>query len=194
MKVTGILQDIKSRQTSFGTMYDLVVDGSSYGNGKYAPRGVALGDTVSFDVEVKGNYKNVAARTLQKVAAQAQQEIAGAIGLQRNMPQRSAGSDGDRQAVISRQAALNTACSILEMALDNEAIALPAKPNERYAVLKTALFDLVNICHKFSTGSEVEVPDFGVEKRKPAAKKAGVKDTIEDSTDDDGYSDDDIPF
>ena len=39
-KISGIVTEIKARNTRVGDMYDVVVNGVAYGNGKYPPRGV----------------------------------------------------------------------------------------------------------------------------------------------------------
>lgn len=208
MKVVGVIQDISSRTVSGNrTMYDIVVDGNKYGAGMYAPRGVAVGDTVEFEAEINGQYKNVGRGSLRKVyvapgaalgSAQnamvgpqvvaSQRETAGFVGTPKPFV-----SDSDRQGIISRQAALNTGLTYVNILLENEAVPLPAKPADRLAFIQSLVFDATARFHKFSTGNDVEIPeDVGVvPQKKAAAKKTAAAESEEGG---DEFQDDQVPI
>lgn len=68
MQIMGQLQRIDTKETSFGTMYNIQVDGKWYGHGKAKPK-ASEGDTVSFEAEQKGQYLNVSRAGLEVLAA-----------------------------------------------------------------------------------------------------------------------------
>lgn len=182
--VTGIIEAITARPTSIGDMYDVVVNGTKYGNGKYAPRGVNIGDTVTFDFDVKvnGRYenKNIIPKTMRVVGAQAAQATAPA--------QRAAGAVvstqvDKRQETISKQSAMNTALTLIGLQLQYGAVKLPAKAPDAYTVLNTLFADTVARVYNLNTG----------DKWKLTAADFAPKQVAEDDAEDD-FGDDDIPF
>lgn len=56
--VSGFVDEIPVRETKFGEMYSLVINGETYGFGKYAPK-FGVGSEVEFDISWNGNYANV---------------------------------------------------------------------------------------------------------------------------------------
>lgn len=56
--VSGFVDEIPVRETKFGEMYSLVINGETYGFGKYAPK-FGVGSEIEFDVSWNGNYANV---------------------------------------------------------------------------------------------------------------------------------------
>ena len=64
--MTGILDEIVTRQPKPGfTVYDLVVDGMKFGHGPVKVSGVSKGDRIQFEVEQRGQFKNVKPGTLK---------------------------------------------------------------------------------------------------------------------------------
>lgn len=109
--VQGVVQEVRTKQTSFGPMYDIVVDGVSYGAGKFAPKAKA-GDVVEFDSQQKGNYNNITPKTLRVTGTGSAPAPRPAVA---SAPAR--GNDfGKNQEVISRQAARNSAIAFLNLA------------------------------------------------------------------------------
>lgn len=194
-QVIGVIQDIRSRSTSVGEMYDIVVDGNTYGVGKYAPRGVTRGDTVSFTSEARGNYKNVAKGTLRKVEAmEAPKAISGDAPLRALPP-----TDAERQGIISRQAALNTAVAFVSALTAAECVPLPARHADRLAYCNSLVLAYANAFHIISTGKELDAAPAALDVAPMAvrkAKAAGRAAAEEASTDDREFADDDsdIPF
>lgn len=187
MKVVGKIQDISSRGVSGNrTAYGLVVDGENYSVGLYAPRGVAVGDNVEFEVEVNGQYRNVAKGTLRKAYGAA----ASPAPIDQPMPTSAPStkpfvSDTDRQSIISRQAALNTALSYVNILLETESVPLPKTAADRLAFIESLVFDSTAKFHKFSTGNDVEIPEYvGAGSKKSAKKPAAAEEVVEEFVDD----------
>lgn len=56
--VSGFVDEIPCRQTNFGEAYDIVVNGETYGFGKFAPK-FGVGSEIEFDISWNGKYANV---------------------------------------------------------------------------------------------------------------------------------------
>ena len=200
MKVVGTIQDISSRSVSNNrTAYGIVIDGQNYSVGLYAPRGVAVGDNVEFEVEVNGQYRNVAKGTLRKVygaAATASPPSAPSASPQASTNSPIGGktfvSDTDRQSIISKQAALNTAISYVNVLLETESVPLPKTAADRLAFIESLVFDSTAKFHKFSTGNDVEIPEYvgTAGQKKAAAKKAAAEEPAAEEE----FPEDQIPF
>lgn len=180
MQVTGKVQDIKSRTTKFGDMFDIVVDGASYGAGKYAPRGVVAGDFVTFEVEVNGNYKNVKRNTLSKVANPSTEQVAASA----KATTVNKANDDARQDIISKQAALNTAVAFVNVLLSNGAVPLPSKGADKAGAVEAMLMKYAAQFFGLSTGKKLDIPDTGAKSSRAAKEEA----------DEDEFPDDSIPF
>lgn len=63
--VIGAIEQISSRTTSYGEMYDVEINGKRYGHGKVKPKFIA-GDCVKFSVLRNGQYLNVRPGTMEK--------------------------------------------------------------------------------------------------------------------------------
>ncbi|WQZ00943.1 hypothetical protein [Stenotrophomonas phage StenR_269] len=162
-KIVGQLTDIVTKQfRNGGEAVYIVVNGTEYKFGKFAPRGFSKGDYVEFEAVSKPNgaYENWAAdyKTLRKSDASA----AGNSNPE-PIPQRGAaparggysptGND-ERQEIISKQAALNTGYNIFKTLVDLGAIVPPAavKKNGLYDFYKVAFLEEAAKCYKLSTG------------------------------------------
>lgn len=97
----GYITGIKEKDTKFGKMYDIVIDGTTYGAGKFPPKGYAAGDYVSFEATQKGQYWNLTPGSLSKTNAPA--------GVAAPPKMEASRITRDKQDVISRQSALNSA-------------------------------------------------------------------------------------
>lgn len=119
--VTGIVESVDTRQTSVGLMYNLKVNGKSYGYGKYAPKAKA-GDTVTFGVVYRGEYANVDTKNIQVTpgtgappqAKTAPRATGGGMGKD-DYWERKEVKDEARQTIISKQSALNSALAFVGM-------------------------------------------------------------------------------
>lgn len=210
--VTGTIERIEARPVpGYGTFYDLIVDGQKYGNGKFAPRDVKEGDVVSFEYETtqRGQYTNhnIKARSLRKVeggaAAQASPKVAQPAAAAAPVRQPYTAFD-ERQEIISKQAALNTAIALGTLAVEAGAVLVnkTAKDNEKLTLVHNWIMEEAARIFRQTTGREWDVQlAEGIETPKEAAKAAATRgrkpaaaeDTGADEFGDD-FADDDIPF
>lgn len=182
--MTGIVEAINARSTRIGDMYDVVVNGQKFGNGKYAPRGVKVGDTVTFEFTTKqnGNYTNrdIVAKTLRVESG------ASAPAAQQSTPVQTttarAPMPDKRQEVISKQSAMNTALTLIGLQLAHGAVKLPAKVPDAYTTLNTLLATTAARVYEINTGEvwNITAKDF-----------VEGKATAEPDPD---FQDDDLPF
>lgn len=197
MRIEGFLEKIQAKDTRAGTMYDLVVRGDRYGYGKYEPRGIKEGDYVEFMSEQNGNFRNVARGTLKKADAPKQDATPPRNPAPSSAPPRTApaaSSWDDRQGVISKQAALNTAIDFVRLANEAGAISLGANAAKGYATLEAIVFEQARKFHLFSTGSDVEIPEAEVDLSVKGRKPSGKAKKPEADNPPDAEWDDDIPF
>lgn len=183
---SGIITEIRTRNTKFGDMFDVHINGQAYGHGKYAPRDFKPGDFVSFEYEVKqnGNYTNynITPRTMRKEqggapveqsAPQTQTAVTASTGVQRVNLQ------DDRQKIISKQAALNTGLNLLDLMVKNGAIKIPAKAPDAYTLLNTLFAGYASRLYEINTGEKWDLTADDLTKV-PAAKVPDADEFAED--------------
>jgi hypothetical protein len=154
-EIQGYIEFLDEKTTTYGTMYDIKVNGTKYGVGKYKPKGIDKGDYVKFDAEQKGKYWNVKAGSLQKL-----DKPAGAPAPARSNSGGGGGNFDDRQVIISKQAALNTSLSFVEVLAAAGALPMPAKvaQDKKADLMERIVFDYAAKFYNFSTGSTLELP------------------------------------
>ena len=152
-EIQGFIQFLDARETSFGTMYDIKVNGTKYGLGKFKPKGIAQGDYVSFTAEQKGKYWNVKSGSLSKLDKPAAVEAPKASGNSYN-------SFDNRQTIISKQAALNTSLTFVKLLQDAGALPMPAKvaKDKQADLIEQIVMEYAGKFYHFSTGETLEVP------------------------------------
>lgn len=143
-KVVGVVESIKDFPSPRGTMYSIKVNGVMYGTGSVQPK-AGVGDTVAFEVTENGKYKNANMKTFSVEA-----------GAPVGAPTSTGGggsSYSDRQPVIARQAALNTAVAFLEVVVAAGALPVPAKASseEKYGILEALRNELAEEFYIAST-------------------------------------------
>lgn len=175
-KISGIVTEIKVRNTRVGDMYDVVVNGVAHGNGKYPPRGVKAGDFVTFEAEAKQNGQytnyNIVPRTMRvddKPSAEAVSSAKAATVV-------NVAAADKRQETISKQANLNTALELVGLYLQHGAIKLPAKAADAYTTINAIVADTAAKLYNVTTGDDW---DLDLTAGKQEAKPAG--DMIDDS-------------
>lgn len=186
--ITGTVEQIKTKQTRVGDMFDVVINGRPYGNGKYPPRGVKPGDTVTFEYEVKENGQytnyNIVAKTMRVDGS------AGTSASSSPAPSASPASavrtsvvtPDRRQEVISKQSAMNTALTMIGLQLTHGAIKLPAKPADAFTVFNTLVAGTASRVYEVNTGEVWGLtPDDLVNGKERATPEGDM-------------NDDDIPF
>lgn len=195
MRVTGVIDAINTRDTSAGKMYDIVVNGKSYGAGKYAPS-ASVGDAVEFEAEQNGRFLNVGRKTLRKIPKSEVESQPTATATREYSARPAAkASDGwdERQATISKQAAINTAIEFVKVANDVGALKLPAKESDKLMVLEMIVLTQAARFHEVSTGKKMELPEF-LDSPAKASKSKTAKKQVEEDEYEDEFADDDIPF
>lgn len=134
-QVIGVVEEVAQFKSGAGaTLYGIVVDGAKYGTYMTKPP-CNRGDTVSFTFKSNGNFKNVDMKTLTVQAGVPQQEAPQALS-------RPAGGYTDKQPIIARQAALNTAVAFLQVLVAANAvpgIGKTTKPEEAYGIIEAIL-------------------------------------------------------
>jgi hypothetical protein len=150
----GFVTKIDVRQTKFGAYHDVYVDNKNLGGSKFPPKGIAQGDYVQYEIETNAKgYEQIKAGSLQKVAAPA--------GVAAPAAPTPSAISLDRQDVISRQAALNSALAFVDILVKAEAIPdgktlTPAKKADK---LKAILLGYAAEFFHLSTGAEYDIPD-----------------------------------
>lgn len=179
-KASGIVSEIRTRNTKFGDMYDVVINGTAYGHGKYAPRGIQAGDFVTFEYDVKqnGNYTNynLVNKSLRKDDAPAPAAVEAAKAETRTVLVTA----DKRQETISKQANLNSAIALVTQIIATGGIKFPAsaKAPDIYKAVEGLVLTQAAKLYKLTTGEtwDIEAPE-----EKPAAKRS-----------DDDFQDDDL--
>lgn len=193
MQVSGQVSAINARTTKFGDMYDVVVNGKKYGAGKYAPRGIQQGDFVTFEVDVKqnGQYTNYNIRT--GTMRKDDGNTAGSSPAP-SAPVRSTGSQAggfdNRQETISKQAALNTALTFVNLAASQGAIPhlAKAKESDKLGLVQAVVLEYAATFYNLSTGNTWDLPTVEtVAVANPKAKPKAKPEPEAVADDDNGY-------
>lgn len=187
-QVSGQVNQIKTKQTQFGEMYDVIINGQSYGIGKFAPRGIGPGDFVTLEFEQKGNYRNVVKGSLRKDDNPQPQSAASSTPSPAATPYAGKAPYvpfDERQEMISKQAAMNTALTFCKLASDNGAVPMPkgVKEADKLGLLHQWVLDTAATLYNLATGRTWAMPESEastIEKpavKAPAKAKAEVEDT-----------------
>lgn len=152
----GFITDIKESQGKFGPSYQIFIDGENRGFLKFAPKGMSVGDYVAYEAEQKGQYTNIKAGTLRKEAAPQ--------GVAPPTPKAASVISMDRQDVISRQAALNSALAFVDVlqtagALPDGKTLTAAKKADK---IEAIVVEYMQKFHQWSTGAAYEMPESAV--------------------------------
>lgn len=178
-KASGIVSEVKAKNTKFGDMYDVVVNGTAYGHGKFPPRGIQAGDFVTFEYETKINGQwtnhNIVPKSLRKDDAPAPAAVEAAKAETRTVL-----ATGDkRQETISKQANLNSAIALVTQQIAVGGIKFPAnnKAPDIYKAFEGLVLDQAARFYKLTTGETWDIESVDGEKKE--AKKA-ADDFLED--------------
>lgn len=159
--VTGVVQAVEARETSIGTMYNLKVNGESYGYGKYAPKAKA-GDTVTFGVTYRGKYANVDTKNFQVTPGTGAPPSVSAPskgngGAKDDYWERKEATDVARQIIISKQSALNSALAFVGLMQTAGALPpAPAKARDGAKVLEGLVEYYRDVFYKQATGADFD--------------------------------------
>lgn len=159
------IQEIQTKQTSVGPMYDLVMsDGNRVGAGKFRPKGVDQGDYVNYDIVMRGQYMNLAPGSLSKAPAPA--GVAAPAANAAPAQSRPAYQSNDkRQEVISKQAALNTALTFVNLLSSNEALPLTksVKADKKADIIEEIVMRYTAKFYNMATGETYDIPEVGID-------------------------------
>lgn len=160
--VQGIVDRITARPQGRGQAYSVQIQGEWYGHGFDQPK-FQEGQEVSFNISWNGQYKNVDVGSVVVMGGQQQQ---GGYNNQRpkqnyQSRQKSGGNGGkdaywtkkaeddkERQITIEHQSSRNAAIELIDVALREGAVKLPAKQAEKFDAL-VALVD--ELTYKFNS-------------------------------------------
>jgi hypothetical protein len=148
--IQGYVGEVLSFKTKTGKdVFSVVVDGKKYSAGFDRPK-ANPGDLVSFNIEMNGQYANVAKGSLRVLPPGSGAAPAPAA------PARSGGGFDDRQDTISRQAASNTALEFLRLAESIGALGMAktAKAEDKLTALEELVNEYTALFYERNTGKE----------------------------------------
>lgn len=149
--VSGIVESVDVRETNAGTMYNIKVNGKSFGYGRYPPKAKA-GDSITFGVKYNGQYANVDTKNVQvtpgtgappqKSFTSAPSNDAGKNTYWENKEKLDlarVATDAAKQITIERQAALNSAIAFANVIVGANLVPTPAnaKPKDVVAIIES---------------------------------------------------------
>lgn len=143
--IRGKVNAVVSNETSFGTMYNLEVNGKSFGAGKFPPKNISEGDYIEFEADLTGRYAKMNTRTVKVVPEPAEGAAPTPTPAAGGGKVVEAGSyvsnDQKRQDNITRQASRNTASAWVQFLHSAGGISIPAtkKAPAVYALLNGML-------------------------------------------------------
>jgi len=171
MKIIGQVSRVEQKTfTNGGSAYYLHVEGREYRVGNYPPRDVAAGDWVEFEAEAKQNGRftnySIVSRSLRKASPQdAQNSSPGPAAkafTDASAPRKYEAFD-ERQEIISKQAALNTASGFVNLCVANGMLPFAAstKAAQKIDLLRTWWLDEAAKVYNITTGRKWEIGDGG---------------------------------
>lgn len=181
-KASGIVSEIKAKPTKFGDMYDVIINGTAYGHGKFPPRGIKAGDFVTFEYDTKINGQwtnhNILSKTLRKEDDPAPEAVDAAKAETRTV----LATVDKRQETISKQANLNSAIALVTQQIAVGGIKFPAnaKAPDIYKAVEGLVLDQAAKFYNLTTGETWDIES--AKELKKEAKKAS-DDFLEDDLD-----------
>lgn len=152
------LLEVQTKQTKIGPMYDLVFDnGDKVGVGKYQPKNATPGKYYSYEFNVNGNFKNLAPGSLREQAAPPASSPQTTAAPARSS--RGGGGFDARQDTISKQAAFNTALSLVKILQDADALPIAAsvKKDKKADTIEAIVLDYAGKFYKRATGNVMDL-------------------------------------
>lgn len=151
----AFVNEILAKDTKAGVMYDYVMsDGNKVGAGKFKPKGVEVGDYIQYEIKMNGNFKNFQPGSVSKLDPPA--------GVAAPAKQPNFVPSGDkRQEVISKQAALNSALTLVGILASTDSLPIPktAKQADRADLLLNVVNHYTALFYNQATGQNMEFPD-----------------------------------
>lgn len=167
----GVVEKIAEFPSAGGKiMYNLTISGDRFGFGSNKPN-CNEGDTIEFEYESKGQYKNGNSKSVT-VVAKAAAGSSGSVG-----GGSSYGKSPTTQTTISKQAALNSALAFVNILVAAEAVpgvTKTAKAEDKYGILESLVVEKTHEYYAQSTGTEwpeEEIESRPIEDKVATAKK-----------------------
>lgn len=157
--IIGVLENIAEKQTSYGVMFDVFVNGQKFGAGKVKPK-FEKGDCVKFKVSRNGQWANVVPGSMEKHEGAAptantglvkeldKQVAAGTIGgyvaVVPNQTRSYEEKESDRQRSILFQSARKDAIEVAKLMVQAECIGFKStsKWAEKHDIVVAKINDL----------------------------------------------------
>lgn len=150
--ISGKVTDIKTSDYNGKKYYNVFVNGKSYSAGMYPPKGVSVGDYISFNVDdPAAKYPRMDTKSVAKVEPTNEVREASAVAT------KSYGASEDKkQQVISRQAAHNTAVAVFNQLVALDAVPIPktAKAGDKFDLVLGIVDKLSDHFYNRSMGIE----------------------------------------
>lgn len=154
----GVIEDIASRETSYGTMWDVHVNGQRFGCGKIKPK-FEKGECVKFRITRNGNFQNVAPGSMEKHegnAPTANTELVKEL----DKPQQTTGNqtyadkDRERQTSIIFQSARKDAIEVAKLLVQADCIGFKSnsKWGEKHDIVMAKINDLTRTFYHNTVG------------------------------------------
>lgn len=165
----GVIEDIVSKQTSYGTMWDVFLNGQRFGAGKVKPK-FEKGDCVKFRVTRNGNFTNVAPGSMEKhegAAPTANTElvkeldkqvssgtIGGYVAVVPNQTKSYEEKDRERQTSIIFQSARKDAIEVAKLLVQADCIGFKSnsKWGEKHDIVMAKINDLTRTFYHNTVG------------------------------------------
>lgn len=157
--VIGVIEDVVGRQTSYGTMWDVHINGQRFGSGKVKPK-FEKGECVKFRITRNGNFQNVAPGSMEKhegSAPTANTELVKELDKpQQQTPtsQTYADKDRERQTSIIFQSARKDAIEVAKLLVQADCIGFKStsKWGDKHDIVMAKINDLTRTFYHNTVG------------------------------------------
>lgn len=150
--VIGKIEKVVGRETQWGVMYDVYINGDRFGAGKVKPK-FADGDVIKFRFTRNGNFKNVVASSMEKHDGDLPTEATPVVNTLEsgtpntpapNNPKTYEDKEKDRQLSILFQSARKDAIETARLLLQADAVGFKStsKWAEKHDILTAKITDL----------------------------------------------------
>ena len=182
-QASGIISAVNCKNTQFGDLYELQVNGKNYKYGKFAPRDVAQGDFITFEFETKqnGQYTNysIVRGSIRKDSAPAPAAVAAAVAETREVVT----AQSKKDLAYSRGASLNSALNLVQLQVAAGGLKFPAtaKATDIYTLVDTLVLDTAARLFKLINGDDWDVgPGAASPQLKKAVDKGQTNEVVDD--------------
>lgn len=156
--IIGVLENIAEKQTSYGVMFDVFVNGQKFGAGKVKPK-FEKGDCIKFKVSRNGQWANVVPGSMEKHEGAAPTANTGLVK-ELDKPavttsqQTYADKDRERQTSIIFQSARKDAIEVAKLLVQADCIGFKSnsKWGEKHDIVMAKINDLTRTFYHNTVG------------------------------------------